>query len=47
MSGLVCQCILVVELVVVCVRTGLSVYVGITVTGGLCQDVSVSVVVVE
>ena len=32
MPGLVCQCILVVQRLVICVRTGLSVYVGSTVT---------------
>ena len=42
-SGSVCQCMLVVQWLVVCVRTGLSVYAGSTVAGGLCQDWSVSV----
>ena len=42
-SGLVCHCMLVVQKLVVCVRTGLSLYAGSAVTGGLCQDWSVSI----
>ena len=38
MPGLICQCILVVQTVVICVRTGQSVNQGIAVTAGLCQD---------